>query len=160
MIKKKGVDNMKYCSNCGNKIEEGVSYCPNCGNRTDGKREFVGSKPNIENRNLVTCILLTFITCGIYSIIWFVSMVNDVNRVCDDEKSSQSGGMVLLLTLITCGIYSLIWFYQVGKRLNLAGQKYQMRIDDNSVLYLVLSLIGLQIVSYCLVQNELNQFSE
>ncbi len=23
---------MKYCSNCGNKIEEGVKFCPSCGN--------------------------------------------------------------------------------------------------------------------------------
>ncbi|MBR6640160.1 MAG: zinc-ribbon domain-containing protein [Muribaculaceae bacterium] len=23
---------MKYCSNCGNKIEDGVKFCPSCGN--------------------------------------------------------------------------------------------------------------------------------
>ena len=32
-------------------------------------------------------------------------------------------------------------------------------ISDNSVLYLVLSLFGLQIVNYALMQSDLNKFS-
>ncbi len=151
---------MRYCPSCGKELAEGVTFCSNCGNNVHGSNAQSSVKPKIENRSLVTCIILSVITCGIYSIIWFVSLVNDVNKVCDDEKSTQSGGMVFLLTLVTCGIYGIIWMYQAGKRLNKAGQKYQMRIDDNSVLYLVLCLLGLQIVNYCLIQNELNGFSE
>ena len=86
-------------------------------------------------------------------------MVNDVNKVCNDEKSSQSGVIVFLLGLITCGIYSIIWFYNAGKRMNNAGNKYGIQISDNSILYLILSLLGFLIVNYCLLQVDLNKFS-
>ena len=76
-----------------------------------------------------------------------------------DEKSSKSGGTVFLLTLVTCGIYGIIWFYQVGGRMYRAGQKYGMPISDNGTLYLLLEIFGLGIVNYCLLQSDLNKFS-
>ncbi len=152
---------MKYCPNCGNVLSEGATFCSNCGNRLDGgaNRGMSAARPVVENRGIVSAVLLSIFTCGIYSIIWFISIVNDVNRVCNDEKSSQSGGTVFLLTLLTCGIYGIIWFYQAGKRLSIAGEKYNVQIDDNSVLYLILSILKLDIVNYCIIQSDLNKFS-
>ena len=40
-----------------------------------------------------------------------------------------------------------------------AGQRYGKPIENNSVLYLVLSLFGLGIVNYCLIQSDLNKLS-
>ncbi len=115
---------MKYCQNCGGVIQEGMNVCPNCGTpvaqpaQQQPNQNFqAASKPVVQNRSIATCIILSIVTCGIYGIIWFINMVDDVNRVCNDEKSSQSGGTVFLLTLITCGIYGIVWFYQVGKRM-------------------------------------------
>lgn len=40
---------MKYCSNCGNKLEEGASFCPECGAKVGsagsqtGQTEFTGA---------------------------------------------------------------------------------------------------------------------
>ena len=127
-------------------------------NNVSGKNT-TGNGPLVQERNIATCIILSIVTCGIYGIYWFITMVNDVNRVCNDEKSTQSGGMVFLLTLITCGIYGIVWFYQVGKRMEVAGKKYNLQIADNSTLYLVLAIFGLQIVDYCLVQSDLNKFA-
>lgn len=163
----------KYCGSCGTQMDEKTSFCPNCGApvennskpsnteaTTSNSSQPSGTRPKVVNRNIVVCILLSIVTCGIYGIVWFVQMVNDVNTVCQDEKSSQSGGTVFLLTLITCGIYGIIFFYNAGKRLANAGTKYNIQISDNSTLYLILSLLGLQIVDYCLVQSDLNRFSE
>ena len=36
------------------------------------------------------------------------------------------------------------------------NQKHGLNTSDNSVLYLILSIFGLSIITYCLVQNELN----
>ena len=47
----------------------------------------------------------------------------------------------------------------MGKKLYDAGVKNNVAISDNSVLYLILSLFGLGIVNYCLIQNDLNKFS-
>jgi len=119
----------------------------------------MGGRPTVENRNIGLAIVLSIVTCGIYGIVWFINMVNDVNRVCADDKSNQSGGVVFLLTLVTCGIYGIVWFYNAGKRMFNAGQRYNVQISDNSTLYLILSIFGLQIVDYCLVQADLNKFS-
>jgi len=163
---------MKYCPNCGKEVSEDIKFCPNCGkdmtsnsnnneqvqNNNNNKKN--SGAPSVQERNIVTCILLSIVTCGIYGIIWFIGLVDDVNRICNDEKSSQSGGTVFLLTLVTCGIYGIIWFYECGRRLSVAGNKYGKQIQDNSTIYLILSIFGLQIVAYCMVQNDLNKFAQ
>ena len=58
-----------------------------------------------------------------------------------------------------CGIYMIYWNYKMGQKIYEAGQRYNKSISDNSVLYLVLSLFGLQIVNYALMQSDLNKFS-
>ena len=165
---------MKYCQSCGAQIPDGTTFCPSCGAKADGgvnpnqpnpqpqpQQNFqnAGGRPQVNPKNIVTAIILSIVTCGIYGIIWYINLVDDVNRVCNDGDSNQSGGMVFLLTLITCGIYGIVWFYKAGKRMNAAGARYGMQIADNSVLYLVLALFGLTLIDYILVQGDLNQFA-
>ena len=112
----------------------------------------------IKERNIVVCILLTIITCGIYGIIWFINLTDDARYASGDQ--TLSGGKAFLFTLVTCGIYELFWAYKMGKAISVARANRGMPTDDNSVLYLVLHLIlrwaGLGIVTYALIQNELN----
>lgn len=158
---------MKFCSNCGNQVPEGAKVCPLCGTPIGGQQPMNqqpnnfqnAARPVVENRSIGTCIILSIVTCGIYGIIWFINMVDEVNRICNDEKSNQSGGTVFLLTLVTCSIYGIVWFYQAGQRMYRAGQKYNVNIADNGTLYLILSICGLSIVNYCLLQSDLNKFS-
>ena len=161
---------MKFCPNCGGTLEQRKNNCPYCGtpviteNNNQQRQQTppnfnMGSRPMVERRDIAIMVILTIVTCGIYGIIWFINMVDDVNRVCYDDKSNQSGGTVFLLSLVTCSIYGIIWFYQAGSRLNRAGQRYNMQIEDNSMIYLLLGIFGLGIVNYCLVQSDLNKFS-
>ena len=69
------------------------------------------------------------------------------------------GGKVFLFTILTCGIYSIYWAYLMGKAINEANVKANKPANDNSTLYLVLSLFGLGIVTYCLAQSEINKFA-
>ncbi len=158
---------MKYCSNCGKEIPNETSFCPSCGTKVGENKPNPSMNQNsgnnggmVEEKNIVTCIILSIVTCGIYGIIWYINLVDDVNRICNDDKSSQSGATVFLLTLITCGIYGIIWFHNCGQRLAVAGRKYGKDIQDNSTLYLILSIVGLQIVAYCLIQIDLNKIAE
>ena len=157
---------MKFCPSCGAQVADNVSFCTNCGTALNENKQTeqkinqnIGNRPVVENRNIGVAILLSIVTCGIYGIIWFINLVDDVNNVCKDENSNQSGGVVFLLTLVTCGIYGIIWFYQAGKRLYEAGKKYGVEISDNSTIYLILGIFALSIVNYCLVQADLNKFS-
>lgn len=112
----------------------------------------------IKKKNVVVCILLSLVTCGIYGIMWFISLTDDVARANNDP--SFSGVKAFLFSLLTCGIYTIFWNYKIGKEMFEANQKFGVNANDNSVLYLILSLFGLGIVTYCIVQSELNTLSE
>ena len=113
----------------------------------------------IRKRDLVTAIILTFVTCGIYGIIWFVEITDDA-RAASNDQSLPSGGTAFLLSLVTCGIYSFIWAYKMGKAINQARVNRGMVDNDKSVLYLVLNLFGLGIVATAFMQNDLNEIAE
>jgi len=112
----------------------------------------------IKEKSIATNIILTLLTCGIYGIIWFISITDDVATVSGDN--SISGGIAFLLSLVTCGIYSIYWSYQMGKKLYETKLNKSGNARDNSVLYLVLNILGLGIVNYCLIQSELNEMAE
>ena len=144
----------KFCTKCGYEMDETAVACPKCGAQTGVK---ITSNAGIINRNIVTCILLSIVTCGIYSIVWFIYLTDDSKRLHED--GTASGGTAFLFTLITCGIYGIYWSYMIGKRMYEAGKEHGIAISDNSVLYLILDLFGLGIVNYCLIQNDLNKFA-
>lgn len=109
----------------------------------------------IQKREIVTCVLLTIVTCGIYGIIWFINLTDDIAKLAED--SELSGGKAFLFTLLTCGIYGIYWAYKIGKDIYEVQNKRNLPATDNSVLYLVLELFGLGIVTYCLAQSEVNK---
>jgi hypothetical protein len=109
----------------------------------------------IIQRNLGLAIVLSLITCGIYAIYWFIVLTNDVGKLSGDPNFT--GGKHFLLTLVTCGIWSFIWSYQVGQQMAEAQRQRGWPSSDNSVLYLVLTIFGLGIVTYALVQSDVNK---
>lgn len=102
------------------------------------------------NKNIVVCILLSIVTCGIYSIYWFWC-ITETARTVNPAEYETTGGMAILFCIITCGVYTIYWHYKMGKALTAINGG-----ADNSVLYLVLSLFGLSIVNFCLMQNDIN----
>lgn len=102
----------------------------------------------MKNRSIALCIILTIITCGIYSIFWNVNMANDF-AVYNGKK--PNGWMVILLSIITCGIYYLVWVYKMGEEIEKAGGK------NEGVAYLLLTLFGLGIVAMALIQYQENE---
>lgn len=112
----------------------------------------------VQKRDIVTCILLSIVTCGIYGIIWFINLTDDVAKLADDNEFS--GGKAFLFTLLTCGIYGFYWAYKIGKDIFEAQNKRNVPATDNSTVYLILQIFGLAIVTYCLAQSEVNKLAE
>lgn len=157
-----------FCSKCGNEIKEGESFCSKCGSSVNANTNEevkvestvvnnASTNVSIEKREIFLAIILSIVTCGIYGIIWFIGMTDDVNKLTGDYKTS--GGMAFLFTLLTCGIYGIYWNYKMGQRLSEAGKTHGRNVEDNSILYLVLTIVGLQIVNWALIQNEINGFA-
>ncbi|MGF7046771.1 amino acid transporter [Paenibacillus sp. DS2015] len=106
-------------------------------------------------RDIALAIIFTVLTCGIYGIYWFIVLTNDVGDLSGD--SSFTGGKHFLLTLVTCGIWSFIWAYQIGQKLTEVQRRRGALVSDNSVLYVILTIFGLSIVTYALVQSDVNK---
>lgn len=110
----------------------------------------------MKKRDIVVAILLTIVTCGIYGLYWMACINDDANQLA--EYNGRGGAVVVLLSIITCGIYAIYWNYQMGKRCYEIQIKNGQNGSDNSILYLILALVGLSIVNYCLIQDELNKY--
>ena len=105
----------------------------------------------IKPRNIVTAILLTLITCGIYGIYWIVMMTREAVSVKDE---SDSGILEIVLMLFL----PFIGFFLVEKKLSEGLNAKGVAHSDNSILYLILGIVGLGIVPLCMIQNDLNKY--
>jgi hypothetical protein len=125
----------------------------------DGTKEEFRSQPYydpnfgqmIGSRSIPLYIVLSIITCGLFSIYWMYTLNQEINQL--SGENGTDGGMVILLSLITCGIYSLYWLYKMGERCD----RIKGGTGDTSVLYLILGLIGFGIVCYGLMQDTINK---
>ena len=135
---------------------QSFSGCQQPGAYSNFTRGPGGYKANIHKRELVLPIILSIITCGIYALVWFFHLVSDLNTAAP-EPDDKTPGTVLLLSIITCGIYGLIWIYGAGNKVDRIRQLNGEMPSNSSLIYLLLSLFGLGIVSYCLIQSELNK---
>ncbi len=109
----------------------------------------------MEKRNIAVCIILSLVTCGIYGIYWFIVLTDNTNSISGQENAT-SGGMAFLWTLLTCGIYAIFWYYKMGEEIDMAKRNRGMSSQNSGILYLLLGIFGFGIISYALIQNELN----
>lgn len=106
-------------------------------------------------RNVVTSIILTVCTFGLYGLYWFISITNEVNALSQHRKDT-SGGMALFFTIITGGIYGIYWAYILGKKVCEIKRNRDLLATDVSIVYLILQFCGLPIVIFILAQMEIN----
>ena len=116
------------------------------------KGELLSMDRKIVERSIPLYIILTIITCGLFGIYWLIVMADDMNALANDGDTT-SGAVVFLLTLITCGIYGWYWVYKQGQRVDQLNNAQA----NTGVIYIILNVVGLSIVTYALIQNELNK---
>ena len=107
----------------------------------------------IKSRNIVTCILLTIITCGIYGIYWVICLAREAVAVKDPADSA-------VLEIVLMLFLPFIGFYLSEQKFTAGCEARGIPHKDNSVLYLILGLVGLGIVNYCMLQNDLNKLAQ
>lgn len=120
----------------GEAIDEVVESINGTGNQNNGGRLQ-------DDRSLVSYILLSIITCGIYSWYFIYKMAHDINIACEEDGDSTMGLVgFILLSFITCGIYGIIWEYQMGNRLHKNGPRYGFEFEENGTTVLMWSIFG------------------
>lgn len=109
------------------------------------------------NRNIGLSIVLSVITCGIYSIYWFIVLTDEINREKPEYANDMSGVLCFLLSLITCNLFGIYWAYKIGEKLDTIKYERSIAAGQNSVLYLILELLGFNVIVLALAQNEMNK---
>lgn len=112
----------------------------------------------VKNRSIAVSIILSLVTCGFYSWYWLVCLNDDLNKLT--KREDTSGGVVLILTLVTCGIYGWYWLYKSGEKVDYLKQANGETPASSAIVYLLLGIFGLGIISYALIQDEINKNAE
>ena len=175
-------DGASFCPSCGAKVEaENANQTPNGGQQAQyngqpgaqppygqppyggqpygnqppyGQQPFAPAPQGQNDRNIASAILLSFVTCGIYAIYWFITLTDEVNAKYGDPNAT-SGAMAFLFTLITCGIYGYFWAYKLGEKVDaIKGNP----AGSSNVLFVVLEIFGLNIVNLALAQDAVNKY--
>lgn len=95
------------------------------------------------DRGLLGYIVLSILTCGIYSYYFIYTVARDVNTACAGDGKS-TGGLVqfILLSILTCGIYSWWWQYSLGNRLAANALRYGLSFTENGTTILLWLFFG------------------
>ena len=103
----------------------------------------------IRNRNIITCLLLRVLTCGIYCLYWAFMVGREAVSVKDEEERGLREG-------ILCAVVPFIGFFLTEKKFAQGCANRGIEHENRSVFYLVAGLI-MPIVDLCLMQNDLNK---
>ena len=111
-------------------------------------RDTISGKPTggrlKDDRGLVSYILLSIITLGIYSYYFIYTLARDINIACK-EDGEKTAGLVkfIILSIVTCGIYAWIWYYKLGNRLAENAPRYGLSFQENGTTVLLWLLFGM-----------------
>jgi hypothetical protein len=131
-----------FCRNCGNQLAEGTAFCPKCGTRTNGVQipangtnyanqgataanpingKSLPVRQLDSNRDFLKYLLLSLVTCGIYSLVFMTSVSSDVNLIAskyDGKKTMHYCLLAFLIVPITFGIGYLVWNHNIANRVD------------------------------------------
>lgn len=108
----------------------------------------------VKERNIAVCIILSLITCGIYSIYWMVVLTDELNELSGEDGTS--GILALVLTMVTCGLYGFYWAYKIGEKVETCKENRGIVTSNTGLLYLIVFFLS-PIIIYALSQNEINK---
>ncbi len=108
-----------------------------------------------EKRDPVLVLVYTLITCGIYGIWWWYTMITEVKNALNRQDINP--GTELVLGFVTCGVYFIYLYYKYPQLMLEMQDRAGLPRNDISVLCLILPFVGLAFVSILLMQTELNK---
>ncbi len=106
----------------------------------------------INKRSIGKCILLSFVTCGIYLIYWEYLLAKNVKALKNDT-SGCAGEMACLMFV---PFYSYYWWFTRGKTVKEEFSARGISATGSEVAYLLLWIFGLGLVAVAIMQNDFN----
>ena len=110
----------------------------------------------LEEQSIAACIILSIVTGGIYTIIWQVRLCRQIRLLAREDI--RCTGEVLCLVFVP--FYMYYWLYTRGdKQQRILAESYGVRCtvgNSAGLIYLLLAFFGVGIVSFALMQNDMN----
>ena len=110
---------------------------------------------NINKRKIVTSVLLSIVTFGIYSLYWMYLLVKNTRAI--QNNGSRCTGEVLCLLFVP--FYSIFWWFTRGKIVKEKFAEMNCPANSNEIAYLILCVFGLGIVAMAIMQNDFNSLN-
>ena len=113
--------------------------------------------PEFEGRrSIVTGILVTLLTCGIYGLYWQFKQMATLNAWLG--RNEYSFWLWFFLCILTCGIFGIYYEYKMACGINEVQTNKGMYVDQNlPILCVVLALFGVGIASLAIQQFQINK---
>ena len=109
-------------------------------------------------RSPIMVIVYSMLTCGIYSIWWWYTILTELKNFSQDEEINPTTNVILLLVL-GC-VWMFILPYKIGKWIVKAQKLAGLPEEDKSTTWLILSLLCLNVFVTYMIQGELNKIWE
>jgi len=107
-----------------------------------------------KQKEIPLVIIFSLLSCGIYMIYWIYVTSRDINEYLEISDMDPA----LEVFLCFCWPYFLYWLYKYSGRIVDAQIKAGLQTsEDNSILCLILGIIGFGYVSAGVMQGSLNK---
>lgn len=116
--------------------------------------------PVFQKRSIPLYIVLSIVTCGIFYLYWYYCIARDFYDSNTPNRVDMSPIMVIVLNIITCHIYGIYMYYKWGKQSPEVMAMYGRQGEDKSLMYLLLTIFGLDIISICIIQSDFNSLAD
>ncbi len=107
----------------------------------------------MQKRSVATVVILSIITCGIYTVVVSYMIMNDMER--EGAKAKIPAWAILLLLLLTSSVGGALLGYAADDGLNQIREARGQSREDNMVLWLVLGIF-FPMITLALIQNSIN----
>ncbi len=108
----------------------------------------------LQNKNVVTVIILSIVTCGIYSLIWCWQTMHALDA--EGKKSLVPPIAQFLLLFFYVGF--IVFALCADANLNSIREQRGLARKDNMILYIILGIV-FPIALVALVQNDINELA-
>lgn len=108
----------------------------------------------LTKRSIATVILLSIVTCGIYSLYWSWVTIHELDAAGNSSNMEPLVQFILLFFYVGYILFGI----NADANINAVRQKNGLPVKDNKVLWLILGLF-LPIVLVILVQSEINELA-
>ncbi len=97
----------------------------------------------IKKRNVAGVILLSIVTLGIYPLVLYCKVGEEINEICQgDGKDNCHFLIAFLLGLVTFGIYPICWVYKAMNRTKDNAYRYGAIVKNSGSTWLLWLIIG------------------